>query len=258
MSRYKNYLMLSVATVAAIVMRTVMAFFIIDQNSGFVNNENMAYAVFIIVIILAAAAVVYLQALTSPLEKLKAPDFAGVFRIIISILLALAIAFDVSVNQTSYLLPLWMTRAYTVISVIFMAYLMFSAFKRETPPLLSVIPVIFWLLRLVMAFLEFSSVSNTVENLLELLTICIILLFFLTYGKAICLEPVVKLLRKLNALTYLACYMAFVTAIPKAVIVFSGYENILHENNRSFIVTLLTGFYILLFIFKNNKKSRFF
>ena len=247
--------MLSVATIAAIVMRLVMAIFIIDQKSGFVNSENIAYAVFIVMVILAAAVIVCLQAVFSPLDKLKKPDFSGASRVIVSVLLALAVVFDTSAKQTGSFVPLWMIRAYTVVSILFILYLIFSAFKKDLPTIFSVIPVVFWLLRLAKVFFEFSSVSNTVDNLLELLSICTILLFFLTYAKNLCLEPEKKLLRNLNALSYLSCYMAFVTAVPKAIIVFSGFEGILHQNNRSFLVTLLTGFYILFFILKNNKKA---
>lgn len=255
MGRCKNYLMLSVATIAAIVMRLIMAFFITDQKSGFVNSENIAYALFIVLIILAAAVAVFLQVFFGKKENFRSADFEGAPRIVISILLSFAVILDIGVNKTGVLVPVWMARLYVAVAVVFIAYLIFSAFKKETEPLLSVIPVVFWLLRLVMTFIEFSSISNTVDNIIELVTLGVILIFFLTYSKAICLDADQKLLRNLNALSFLSCYMAFITAVPKAVIVFSGHAGILHQNNRSFLLTLLTGVYILFFVFQNNKKA---
>ncbi len=257
MSRYKNYLMLGVATLAAIVMRTVMAFFIIDQKSGFVNSEAIAYAVFIVIVLLAAAAVVYLQAFIGPIQKLAAPDFSGGFRIISSAILSLVIVLDALKMQTNYLLPSWQINLYIMMACVFALYLILSAFpnlNKNMPELLTVIPVAFWLCRLVMVFTVFSSVSNTVDNIFELLTLCTILLFHLTYAKAVCLEPTVKLLRRLNAVAYLSCYMAFITAVPRMIIVCLGYESILHQNNKTFGVIFWVGLYILVFILKNNKK----
>ena len=255
MSRYINYIFLGVATVSAIILRTVMYFFIIDLDSGFIRNENLGVAIFIIVILLLAAAVVCFFGANSETQKPQKPSFKGLFARIVSLLLGIAMMIAAFMPS---LIPIWQKGLESLLSLAFGLCLIFYALKNfikiKLPDLLCVIPVVYWLIKLVNLFTTYSALSNTFDNIFEIFTLCSVLYFFLSLAKGICLEPNEKSVKTLNASAYLASFMALACSVPKAIIVLTNNQSILGDN-KSFLILLLTGVYILTFILENNTKK---
>ena len=254
MSHYINYIMLGVATLSAIILRTVMSFFIIDANSGFIRGENLALAIFIvIVLILAAAAVCFFGVQAT---KNKKPEFKGVFFLIISLLLGVAMIASAFIPS---LLPTWQKSLETLLSLALGLYLIFyglaDIIKIKLPDTLWIVTVVYWLVRLVNVFTTYSALSNTFDNIFEIFTLCSVLFFFLSLSKGFCLEPARKSLKTLNAAAYLACFMAFACSVPKAIILLTNNQAILGDN-KSFLILLLTGAYILTFIINKKEKPQ--
>lgn len=255
MSRYINYIFLGVATLSAIILRTVMSFFIIEANSGFIKSENLGVAIFIIVVLLLAATAVYFFGANSETQKSQKPSFKGLFPRIVSLLLGASMIISAFMPS---ILPSWQKGLESLLSLAFGLYLIFYALKRfikiKLPDLLCVISVVYWLIKLVNLFTTYSALSNTFDNIFEIFTLCSVLFFFLSFAKGICLEPNEKSIKTLNASAYLASFMAFACSAPKAIIVLTNNQAILGDN-KSFLILFLTGVYILTFILENNTKK---
>ncbi len=255
MSRYINYIFLLVATVSAIIMRTVMSFFIIDASSGFIKSENLAVAIFIIIVLLLAAGVVCFFAASENI-KIKKPEFKGIFPLISSILLGATLIISAFLPS---MLPIWQKSLEMFLALAFGIYLILYALtdiiKITLPDILSVIPVVYWLVKLVNTFTTYSALSNTFDNIFEIFTLCSLLFFFLSLSKSLSLEPDAKNIKTLNAASYLACFMAFSCSVPKAIVILTNNGWMLGDN-KSFLILLLTGVYILTFILSNTKNNR--
>ena len=254
MSRYINYIFLGVATLSAIILKTVMSFFIIDADSGFIKNENLAVAIFIIVLLILAAAAVCFFGANTHISKGKKPQFKGVFPCIISLLLGFAMIVAAFLEST---LPAFQKNLESILSLAFGFYLIYTAIgfiaKIKTSGSLLIISVVYWLVKLVNIFTVCSTLSNTFDNIFEIFTLCSVLYFFLYLSKAVSLEPDIKTQKTLNAISYLACFMTFACSLPKAIVVLTNNQAILGDN-KSFLILLLTGVYILTFIIKNKPK----
>lgn len=256
MSRYINYIFLAVATLSAIILRTVMSFFIVDVSSGFVKSENLSVAIFIAIILLLAAAAVCFFGARSETKKLKKPSFKGALPSVVSLLLGLAIIISAF---TPSLLSTWQKGLEMLLSLGFGLYLILYAFgnlvRIKLPDMLWIIPVVYWLVKLVNVFTTYAALSNTFDNIFEIFTLCSVLFFFLSLAKCLCLETNKKNIKTLKITSYLACFMSFSCSVPKAIIVLTNNQSILGDN-KSFIILFLTGLYMLSFMLQNNKKPQ--
>lgn len=252
MSRYINYMFLGIATLSAIILRNVMSFFIIDVDSGFIRNENLGAAVFIIISLLLAAVTVCLLGRNNQQKRLS---FTGGFPFVSSLLLGIALIISAFMPS---MLPTWQKSLEALLSLAFGIYLILYIFgntgKIKLNDILWVVPVVYWLVKLVNVFTTYSALSNTFDNVYEIFTLCSVLFFFLSLSKCLVLEAEEKNLKALNISSYLGCFMAFTCSVPKAIMVLTNNQSILGDN-KSFTILLLTGVYILSFILSNTKKQ---
>ena len=254
MSRYVNYILLGIATFSAIILRTVMSFFIIDTNSGFVRSENLGFAIFIIIVSLFAAAVVSFFSANNTTIKIKETNNKGLFFKTASVLLGVITILSAFVPNN---LTVFQKSIETLLSLGFGAYLIATVFTKPQKDKLFdmwlIVSVVYWLVKLVNVFTVYSALSNTFDNIFEVFTISSVLFFFLFLSKSTCLEEEKKTTKGLNITAYLSCFMALSCSVPKAIIVLTNNQTILGEN-KSFLILLLTGIYILSFIIDNTKR----
>ncbi len=247
-----------IASAAAVLLRTLTLLFVIDPSSGFVKAEYNILAGIIFISIVAAALLCFLFARSVGAVHRTNPIGSPTFKIA-SLLLALFLLYDTLFSSKDFPKTSLFSTLELIAAILATAYLVcfvITDFMGTRLPLMfSVLPIIFWFIRLVIIFISFSTLATIPDNLFELASICFILISSLQMAKSICLEMSEKLHATNFALFMTTAFICFVTALPRAIISLSGNTELLHTNNLPILTTLAAGIYFLTFAFTNYKEK---
>lgn len=258
LSKKQTYLFAFLATVVAVALRSAMLFFTIDTKSGFIKAEYLFFGGAILAIIALAAVLVfvfsYLSKSKSEWKEVKNPlfRFASAF-------LALVIIYDTFFNNANSGAADWQRTLEIILALVTSITFIVSALGEQisiTPPaLLSVVPVLYWFIRLIIVFTAFSSLATIPDNVFELCALCLMLIASLWYAKAVCLGIEGKQKAFIEPVMLTAAYVCFVTAIPRTVVMLSGSESLLHKTGLPVMTPIAAGIYFLVFALSNSLRN---
>lgn len=239
------------ATAVAVVLRTLMLFFVIDTESGFIKSEYLAPAVFMVIMIVAAVLCVFVFSLLSKPKAAKTLPDSLSFKII-SPVLALVILYDTFFSTMEYSVSPWQKNLEMIFAVAaaaaLVAFTVTEFFGYEYPKLLTAVPVLFWLIRLIIIFTSFSTLSNILDNMFELAALCLILISSLQCAKLACIELDKRKKRLIFATLTATASVCFITSVPRAAVMLSSNAQVLHQNDLPLMTTLVAGIYFLSFV----------
>ena len=246
----QSYLYFIVATAISIVVRTLMLFFTIDTKSGFVKNEYAIVAGVILGIVVISVVLVFIfTTLTKKTAVQSIPD-SNIFKIV-SPLLAAVIMYDTLFTTYGYNVTVWQRSCEMVLAVAaavsLISFTVTEFFHIEFPKILTVLPVFFWFVRLVIIFTSFSSISNIIDNMFELASLCMTLIASLQFSKLACIEQAPKKQTITFAIALSTSSVCFVTSVPIAIVTLSQNATVLHNSYYPILTTLVTGIYFLTF-----------
>ena len=169
----------------SIVLRGLQLLFTVDYVTGFYYGSKETVGIILLILILLSAFFMGFfarQVFTRPENSPKASIFTSLF----SLLVCGAIfnenfiqAFPVSA------LP-WQIAILKITAVLISVYLLCVPlsliFKFQIPPLLSVCPIIYLLMKIICDFTVVSKLAFISDNILMVAAYCLILLFFLNFG----------------------------------------------------------------------------
>jgi hypothetical protein len=247
----QSYLYFFSSAAFAVVLRILLLSFAIDSESGFIKSEYALMAGIMLAVIIALALLCFIFGhITKATVKSSLPKSVA-FKVI-SLLLGAVILYDSIFSTMDYALSPWQKSlefiAAIIASVALISYIVMDAMKIEYPRYITIAPIIFWLLRLVIVFTSFSSLANIVDNIFELSALCLILLSSLQISKMICIETEEKKQTKNFALLLTTSFVCFATSLPRAIVSISGYADMLHRNNLPIMTTLLAGCYFTAYV----------
>ncbi len=258
MSKKQTCLFAFLATTVAVALRSAMLFFTIDTKSGFIKAEYLFFGGAILTIIALAAVLIfvfsYLSKSKCEWKEVKNPlfRFASAF-------LALVIIYDTFFSTGTGGTAAWQRTLEIILALVTSITLIFSALGDNisvTPPaLLSIVPVLYWFIRLVVVFTAFSSLATIPDNVFELCALCFMLVASLWYAKAVCLGIERKQKAFIEPVMLTTAYVCFVTAIPRAVVMLSGSEALLHKTGLPVMTPIAAGIYFLVFALSNSLRN---
>ena len=256
----QSYLYFFSATAFAVVLRILLLSFAIDSESGFIKSEYSVLAGIMLAVITVVAVLCFVFGyLTKATLKASLPKNTA-FKVV-SLFLGTVILYDTIFSTMEYTISPWQKTLEFITAIIaavaLISNIIMDAMKIEYPRYITIAPILFWLLRLVIIFTSFSSLANIVDNIFELAALSLILLSSLEVAKMICIETEKKKQTINFALLLTTSLVCFVTSLPRAVVAITGYANMLHENDLPIMTTLVAGIYFTAYAiscYKTNEK----
>ena len=185
--KYEKILLFSsIALPVVVLMRFLQLFFTVDVKTGFFKSEYEDAGRCLLVLIALGCAAVAVLCLTShrnPENPPKKNLVTAVFSFITAAVTAIEIfsesfAGTVMRWQSSLLMLMGLAAA-----AFFVAYGISLISDFTLPPISAVIPVFYFIIKVICVFTSVSSLALITDNILMLAAYCTLLFFFLCFGK---------------------------------------------------------------------------
>lgn len=256
LSKKQTLLFAFIATAVAVALRSAMLFFTIDAKSGFIKAEYLFFGGAILAVIILCALLIFVFSYISKgsceWKEVKTPLFR-----LVSAFLALVIIYDTFFAGSRVVG--WQRTVEIIFALVTAVTLVMVALGDSisiTPPaVLSIVPVLYWFMRLVIVFSAFSSLATIPDNVFELSALCLMLISALWYAKAICLGVEGKQKAFMEPVFLTTAFVCFTTAIPRLAIMLSGNESLLHKTWLPVMTPIAAGIYFLVFALSNTLKK---
>ncbi len=250
MSKKQTYLFAFLSTVVAVALRSAMLFFTIDAKSGFIKAEYLFFGFAILAIIILAALLIFVFSYISKSSCEWKEAGNPIFRLA-SAFLALVIIYDTFFQNGG--VTGWQRTVELILAIVTTITLIMAALgdNVKRPALLSVVPVLYWFMRLVIVFTAFSSLATIPDNVFELCALCLTLISSLWYAKVVCLGVEGKQRAFMEPVFLTTAFVCFTAAIPRAAVILSGSESLLHKTGLPVMTPIAAGIYFLVFALSN-------
>ena len=267
--KHKNILLIfSSFTAVAVILRTLQLAFFIESSTGFhKNNGNNGYIAIVIYALYFVFAIgTYLLVnFFSKIQPSSRPD-TGKSPILAVISLVLSAFFLLSSASTVVFSDFTQSIASSALSLLtglfsfffFLLYGIGGWVKIKLPSGFTIAPIIYFVYRLVMSFINYTGVSNISENILDIVFLCFAVLFFLLHGKILSGIEVRKSCRQIFSFGLLTFFFGCLNSLPPVLTVALGREAELHSMpSLATLGYLLFGIYALVFtLYLYKGKSR--
>lgn len=238
--------------------RFFQLFATIEPATGFYNPDYLKinifmgifFAVFLILIFISS---LFLKKYSDDrLPKSKAMSLA-------SLVMSLAVLIDIgsligtneiSIFNMVYLLLIVLTAGVFCINAI----TNFADTNISTGGMM-IIPIIFWLFRLIRSFLFFTGIANISENVIKIVLICCSIVFLLFHGKIYSEFDLHKNKKLAVSFGMISSVLCFVSTLPRYVIYFIDKTK-LHECAVGDFTDFALGIYIIVFIYLCFKREK--
>ena len=241
------YVLTLLGTLGIIIMRTVQNLLMVETGSGFFFEGYALTAtvmlIFMLGIILAAA----IYGFICPTVPRGAPKPNKIWGAACA-LVAFAVLYEVFFTEISINIPRWQVVLHFGLGVATTVILLLHAISTVTafklPPLLDVILVLFWTIKLIIIFSNYSSLAAITENVFELASLCGILVFVLQFAKLQNGVTPYKTNNTFLGFSVIAFMLCAAYSVPQIILYITGNKNLAHTSN----VTFITGFAMMIFI----------
>lgn len=257
----QSYLYFAVSAAIATSLRVLLLFFGIEAKSGFIKSEYLIPATVILALITVGAILSFVFALTAKATVKQSVPKSALFKIL-SILLAIVILYDTFFSRLDYSFSPWQRNleyiTAIIASVALVSFAVMDFMGIEFPRILSIAPILFWFMRLIIIFTSLSTLASIPDNIFELAALCTILVSSLYTAKTVCREAPPKKQPLSFALLLTTAFVCFVTALPRLIVTATGNSALLHANDLPIMTTLIAGVYFLVFAvecFKEPEKN---
>ena len=257
----QSYTFFFIAAVATVALRSAMLFFTIDPKNGFINESYSALAYSILAIIVVAALLLFGFAYFFGKKEFSDKSTGIVYKAA-AVAMSFVILFDAFASSSTFAVFPWQKYLEILSAIAAAIYLTASALSDmlsfKVPEILSVAPIVFWFVRLVIIFTSLSTLANISDNIFELAALCLLLLSSLNIAKLACLPQTEKFTSFSFALFLTTALVCFVNSLPRAILIIGKNTAFLHKNDLPVMTTLIAGVYILLFavnFFKDRKEN---
>ncbi len=255
----KRLIILGVAvTLCCAVLRSIQLIFMTDSATGFFHTAYEGFAGF--VTLATVAAVLGLTVCCRIYGAEPLPDNRPTVPFALgSFLMAAAVIYQTLFSAVGKTVPPWqllsMLALGTLAAVLFFAQGL-SAFKElHIPPIFDLVFVIFWIIRVIIVFSSYISVSTIAENAYELASLCSALIFFLNAAKIRNKVNGAGGCKSLFALSALCFILSICFAVPQILSSAIRGDN-LHTSSAAGYIDLCIAVYIVGFCYNYFKKQR--
>lgn len=253
--RYKKIILFfCIVMPLSILLRTFQLFFTVETNTGFFKSEYKTAGFYLLVLIIAALACLAIICFTGHRNPEHPPKINPLisFASIIAVLGIATGAYDT--RLTGVTMP-WQSALLTVSGILaavyFLLYAVSGFINLKLSPLLSVLPSVYFIMKIICSFTAISSLALISDNILILSALCVMLLFFLSFGKLYNGIDTERNFRKLMASGLVSSALCFTQGIPHIIINFVTDNGYLHTSNAANFSMICFGIFIAVFTFSH-------
>lgn len=261
--KYKRILnFFAIALICGIVVRTFQVVYTIDGSTGFFKSNYAEFGFKMMVFICALLVLIAVMGASvrrCPRKLLKVNPILG----ILSIALSVATVYEISTVVLSSRVPNWQVVLFNLsgylAAAFFAAYGIKAFYDYRLPHPLYILPVIFWIIKLIYTFTAISTLSLITDNIFMLACYCAVLIFMLEFAKLANNIDMKWNFKKILSSGLSAVYLCFVFSVPRLLVAIFGNSTVLHESIGSAFSTLLMGAFTSCFLishFKNRNLSK--
>lgn len=235
----------------AIIVRVIQVLFITEGDTGFFkkgyHSIGLAASLFVLFIILTAA----IYACFIPKRKIM-PHKTTFYLAISEFLLAAAIVYEAIFSQIGRNVPSWQIFLQMVFGLLSAGTFVLDGLsfftEKKVSPTLSICHILFWLVRVIIVFSSYITVSVVNENVFELTALCVSLVFFLNISKF--QNAVGKVnLRSLTCLGSTAFIACIVCSVPQIIALIVSGQPYFTFRGVNFIIDAVLALYIVCYYF---------
>ncbi len=248
-------MLLGITLPICVLLRTIQMCFIIDEKTGFVKQQYTGISLAITIVICAAAVSVGLLAATLEGTKHEKKELRP--SMAIASLLASGMFIYVTVAEFSQQSSTaWYNTLLVFFAVasaaVFVAYGLRNINPYKMPTIILVVPVLYYITRLISVFVSTSSLALTTENVLLIFTSSVLLWFmfeFASFENEI--GEIEKRPKKLFASGLVAVIFCAVTSIPKFIYAFISDVTLSSKDIADASLNIAIGVFVLVYIVCN-------
>ena len=250
--RIKNLRLFFVISLAlAVVIRAFQAYFTTDPVSGFLKPEFKNIGLLLCGFVVAITVSVAIFSFSIRRCPLKLPRI-NIFMGLLSLLLAAAIAWNAVLTVPYANTPLWQISLLKLTG--FLAALFFVAFAVKgvkdytIPPLCFILPVPYWLVRLILIFTSTSSLALIVSTMFILAAEICVLLFMFELALLANQINTEKNYKKIAASGYCSVILCIMAAIPNGIDFVTNRTEVTTLELSSLALYIVTALFIYFFL----------
>ncbi len=253
------YILAAVGTLGASVLRIVQNLIMIEPATGFFRD---GYETANILIIAAVFAIVAVSALFGRICKDKPQKVPPKTRPFAAVhyLLAVSIILEAFLTEVSAATPAWQVVMHIILATLAALVLIiggtFTLLRLPDRPMMYISLALLWMMKLIIIFANYTSLSTITENIFELGAICGILIYFLTWAKLMAGVTTDKVLGKILGVSVLSFMLCGTYALPQFFLLISGNAALIHSKNATFITALVVMIFIGYYIYLCYKKEK--
>ncbi len=234
-----------------ILLRTLQLVFTIDGKTGFVKQgfEEISFAITVIIFIVIAAS----SAFGAFVKKIKRRECKiNPFMSVVSISLAVVTIVEAAVVELGGGLTNIMSSVLLLLGAVtagvFLLYGIQAMGAFKLPGFVYIIPIAYWVLKLVFVFSRISSLALISDNVFLMFSYCAMLVFMLEFGKDEIGMYKDGIHKGLLISSIAACMLSFVISVPSLIALAIGTLEVLHENIYALFTALFSGLFLFVYI----------
>ena len=237
---------------ACVLMRVLQLFFTVDVKTGFFKKEYSAYGLALLIFIAAVCAVCAFFCFTGHRNPARLPR-VNPFLTAVSLAAAISTGIELFGETFAGTVAAWQTALLYITGlsavVWFILYGVSDIGGIKLPPLLSVLPAFYLIVRIICTFTSVSSLALISDNILLLAAYCTALLFFLYTGRVFNDIQGDNNFRKLMVSGMASSILCVTQSVPHFVINIVSSGEYLHTSVIANIALLCLGLFIAAFTF---------
>ena len=248
----KLFICVNVLTVA---FRTLQIIFMTESGTQFLKDSFKVISIIGTVVSVLALALLFANcacAVRQP-EKVNCRGISATVASVLSGILYLVSGILAATGQQLgwqiiLILSLSVTAACVLMAVS-------AATERGFPKVIAIAFLVYWLAELVLSYLSYIERALRVRTVYEVLAVCFVLLFSITFGKAVSSVDSEKNFRRIYPLGLTACSLCILSVVPEVIAKILGFADKVSQSAISPVALVAAAVFTGFFTINTFKKS---
>lgn len=254
--KYRHTMMLLTLSLPICVMlRAIQLIFTIDNATGFIKQQYTEICMLITFVVCAAVVAICLLAATTDDVK-RNPTRLRPALAVVGVLTGGMFVFETVSGFSTLNIGAWHDVLVVILNlasaITFIAYGLRNVFEYKFPSVMLVLPVVYYIVKLINLFVSTSALALVTENVFLLFANSALLWFmfeFASYENGI--GDSAKKEKRLFACGIAAVMMCAVTAAPKMILLLSQKGEVLRGDISSALLMISIALFVLVYIVYN-------
>lgn len=241
--------------VITVIFRTLQIMFMTESGTRFLKDSfkvfniiGTAVSVLVVVLLFTNCACAVRQP-----EKVNCRGISATVASALSGVLYLVSGILAAVEQQTGWQILLLLSLLVTVACILMA--VSAATERSFPKIIPIAFLVYWLAELVLSYLTYIERALRVRTVYEVLAVCFVLLFLLTFGKAVSSVNSEKSFRRIYPLGLTACSLCILSVVPETIAKIFGFSDKVSDSAISPVALVAAAVFIGFFTINTFKKS---